>query len=139
MNAEIMQVKDFKRWACKLFQPIYFLENRTKAIELLNKILNNIIANPAEPKFRKIKCSNKNIAEKVASQKGAFDFLKSVGWEEVDIEEDGKCLLFNNEDTNKLAEGLEALNDQDDLPEPTLHRNPKVLTPTEAQTRISVP
>jgi UBX domain-containing protein 6 len=42
--------------------------------------LDNILTNPEELKFRKIRCSNKVFQEKVASAQGAEQFLKAAGF-----------------------------------------------------------
>ncbi|VDM53203.1 unnamed protein product [Angiostrongylus costaricensis] len=52
------------------------------AIETIGKYLQNIIEYPNEPKYRRIRLSNKAYQERVASVKGGPEFLKSVGFEE---------------------------------------------------------
>ncbi|KAI1706788.1 PUB domain-containing protein [Ditylenchus destructor] len=50
------------------------------AIQVMQKYLNNILSNPEEEKFRKIRTSNKVFQEKVAATNGAVDFLQAVGF-----------------------------------------------------------
>ncbi|EYB98770.1 hypothetical protein Y032_0128g1433 [Ancylostoma ceylanicum] len=52
------------------------------AVETIGKYLQNIIENPGEPKYRRIRLSNKAYQERVASVKGGREFLNSVGFEE---------------------------------------------------------
>ena len=49
-------------------------------VDTLCKYLNNIIQNPSESKFHKIKCSNKVFQEKVASLVGVPQFLQAAGF-----------------------------------------------------------
>jgi UBX domain-containing protein 6 len=64
---------------------IYTL-NRTKAeavkqcVETVSKYLENIISNPTEEKYRRIRASNKVLIEKVLSVKGAEEFLQAAGF-----------------------------------------------------------
>ncbi|KHJ90399.1 PUB domain protein [Oesophagostomum dentatum] len=52
------------------------------AIETIGKYLQNIIENPDEPKYRRIRLSNKAYQERVASVKGGREFLEAVGFSE---------------------------------------------------------
>lgn len=50
------------------------------AAETLKKIMENIVNNPAEPKFRLLKTSNKLIQEKIMQAEGATKFLLTLGF-----------------------------------------------------------
>jgi len=50
-------------------------------VETLSKYIDNIVNNPAEPKFRKIRRSNKAFKERVASLEGTQDFLEGCGFQ----------------------------------------------------------
>jgi hypothetical protein len=63
-------------------------------IELLNKYADNILNNPTDVKYRKIKMSNKIFAEKVKPVPGAIEILKAAGFEEVTEEIDGNQETF---------------------------------------------
>jgi len=52
--------------------------------EVLFKILNNIIQNPAEAKFRTLKKENKVVADKLARSGGALSTLLAVGFDDQD-------------------------------------------------------
>eukprot|EP01138_Halocafeteria_seosinensis_P008900 gb/GECG01009096.1/.p1 GENE.gb/GECG01009096.1/~~gb/GECG01009096.1/.p1 ORF type:complete len:339 (+),score=51.60 gb/GECG01009096.1/:1-1017(+) len=49
---------------------------------LMLRCINNVYDNPAEPKYRKIKTTNKAFRERLAPYPPALDVLKSVGFEE---------------------------------------------------------
>jgi UBX domain-containing protein 6 len=52
----------------------------TTCVDTLSKYLDNIVSNPDEPKFQRIRCSNKAFQERVAPVIGAVQFLKAVGF-----------------------------------------------------------
>jgi len=111
-------------------------ENREKAIEIIGKYLNNIKSNPDEDKYKKIKWNHKLFQEKVNSQKGATDFLKSIGWAEETLE--GIPYLVYKGPLENIEQALIALQ-TDEIPRPTLHRMPKLLSPTDGQQRVELP
>ena len=51
-------------------------------VDLLGKYADNILANPDDPKYRRIKLSNKTFAEKVKGVPGAVGVLKTAGFED---------------------------------------------------------
>ncbi|GMT24124.1 hypothetical protein PFISCL1PPCAC_15421 [Pristionchus fissidentatus] len=57
-------------------------EQRKIAMETIRKYLQNILENQSEPKFRKIRMSNKAFQDRVFSVKGGREFLEAVGFEE---------------------------------------------------------
>lgn len=56
-------------------------EKVTVCVETLCKYIDNIIKNPGEEKYRRIRLSNKAFQERVASLEGANDFLRGCGFE----------------------------------------------------------
>ncbi|GMS95875.1 hypothetical protein PENTCL1PPCAC_18050 [Pristionchus entomophagus] len=58
------------------------MEPRKVAMETIRKYLQNILENQSEPKFRKIRMSNKAFNDRVLSVKGGREFLEAVGFEE---------------------------------------------------------
>ena len=110
---------------------------REGAITILKKYLDNISKNPTEEKFRKIKKTNKAFTSKVASQKGTIDFLEAIGWIETDL--DGEEYYIYAGDDSAINGAIQALSEENDVPRPTLFRNPKHLTPTEGLQRINLP
>lgn len=61
----------------------------TECVDILCKYLDNIIANPTETKFHKIRSSNATFSEKVLPVFGAADFLIAAGFEEKILENNG--------------------------------------------------
>lgn len=55
-------------------------------IETLSKYIDNIVNNPTEPKYRKIRKSNKAFQERVASLEGTIEFLEGCGFQSVQME-----------------------------------------------------
>ncbi|VDO73186.1 unnamed protein product [Heligmosomoides polygyrus] len=55
---------------------------REAAVETIGKYLQNIIENPDEPKYRRIRMSNKVFQERVLSAKGGREFLSATGFKE---------------------------------------------------------
>jgi len=51
-------------------------------IETLCKYLQNIVANPTEEKYKRIRLSNKVFQEKVACLEGTMEFLTAAGFEQ---------------------------------------------------------
>lgn len=49
-------------------------------VETLSKYLDNLISNPGEEKFRKIRLSNKAFTERVRELEGTDEFLQAVGF-----------------------------------------------------------
>lgn len=73
----------------------------------MTKMLNNIIQNPGEEKFRKVKISNPKFSSKVYSLKGAPEFFKLVGFK--DTIEEGCIVLVADADLALLQRGVDAL------------------------------
>eukprot|EP00123_Amoebidium_parasiticum_P016783 comp23582_c1_seq1/m.39984 comp23582_c1_seq1/g.39984 ORF comp23582_c1_seq1/g.39984 comp23582_c1_seq1/m.39984 type:complete len:303 (-) comp23582_c1_seq1:332-1240(-) len=57
---------------------------RETAVNTLLVYINNVVQNPADPKYRSIRKSNKAFIERVAAVQPAIDLLKSWGWVEGD-------------------------------------------------------
>lgn len=92
-----------------------------QAIDTLKKYLTNILSDPGELKFRRIRTSNKIFVDKVASVKGCTEFLQSVGFvesEETNQEtnEKEKYLLLEKVDISEMEAALEALNEGEPIP-----------------------
>ncbi|GAQ89562.1 UBX domain-containing protein 6 [Klebsormidium nitens] len=61
------------------------------ATEILSRLLGNIVANPSNEKFRRVRLSNPKIAETVGKAPGGIDLLQAVGFEIREEEDaDGK-------------------------------------------------
>jgi thioredoxin 1 len=55
------------------------------AASTIVKIVANILSNPAEPKFRALKCDNRQVKQKVLECPGGRDLLLAAGFEERDV------------------------------------------------------
>jgi len=79
-------------------------ERVTVCVETLGKYIDNIVSNPTELKFRKIRKSNKAFQERVASLEGTVEFLEGCGFETRQLEgQDGNMepfFVFPEENTN---------------------------------------
>lgn len=65
---------------------------RLPAIELLKKIINNIINNPSDEKYKLINTENSNFKEILSKHQECINFMKNLGFAQMN---DGK-LKFNN-------------------------------------------
>ena len=57
-------------------------------LNIIQKISSNIISNPTETKYQKLKFSNRLVAEKINARSGGEDFMLTMGFDV--IEEDGE-------------------------------------------------
>ena len=51
-------------------------------MEMMALVLQNILLNPTEPRFKRLRTSNKRVVRTVTSREGAVSFLCAVGFEE---------------------------------------------------------
>ena len=86
--------------------------------ETLNKILDNVTANPGDDKYRRLKRSNPVLNMKVFSAKGSERFLQCVGFVEQRDDKDGTVFVLRAEGVKgtlshfqktRLAAGKDAL------------------------------
>ena len=96
------------------------------AIELMLKLINNIVANPDDPKFRKFRANNPTISQKLIRCPGGQDLLVALGFrtkvfefEEHWVVEEGPLLL------RTLSEACPLLENYRDLERKKVERNAK--------------
>ncbi|PNF29425.1 UBX domain-containing protein 6 [Cryptotermes secundus] len=119
-------------------------EKVAQCVDTLCKYIQNIIQNPAEEKFRKIRMSNRIYQDRVAPLEGTQDFLIAAGFKVMRIpfqdgEEDFWVFSEDNLDNN---ETLQILYDALQSAEPIsleLDRNLQVLLPSQAAKRTDLP
>ena len=118
--------------SCLIIKNCNTLDKAEDCIETLKKYLQNIINNPAEEKFHKIRMSNRIYSDKVATAEGSREFLNSAGFREETI--DGENFLVWSPDfpTEMLVQLVEAL-DLCEVIALELDRNMKVLLPSQIQ------
>ncbi|XP_064543055.1 UBX domain-containing protein 6 [Drosophila montana] len=137
----LYQQLEFERGltACLIIQNCNLKERADDCTATLIKYLENIIQNPDEEKFCKIRMSNKIFSDKVRYVDGALDVLYAAGFSEVEV--DGEPFLLWTKE--QMEEGLDLVTLVDALKnsEPIqleLDRNIKVLLPSQAR-RVVLP
>jgi len=55
-------------------------------VETLSKMVHNVIDNPGEEKYRRVRCTNEAFKTRVLAVKGGEEFLRAAGWREQTIE-----------------------------------------------------
>lgn len=109
-------------------------------IETLARYLTNILDNPTEEKYRKIRFNNKVFQERIVGLEGAFDFLTAAGFRRK-VEGSEEYFIFEEEqfdDIENLQMLKEALLSAEPIL-PSLDRNLKVLKPSEGAGPINLP
>lgn len=125
--------------ACLIIVNCNVKDKAEACIETLRKYLENIVNNPNEEKYHKIRLSNRIYTEKVQNIEGSFEFLQAAGFKEETIDDDqflrwSKENVDNIDQLNILLDGLscaETLNLE-------LDRNIQVLLPSQAR-RVELP
>lgn len=120
--------------ACLIIYNCNPKEKVDACVETLIKCLENIMNNPNEEKYKKIRMNNKMFCEKIKVCEGALEFLNSAGFAEITID-DEPYLIWSEEnlEPDTTIEGLvEALK----CSEPfhlELDRNIQVLLPSQVK------
>lgn len=115
-------------------------ENKEKVhigIETLAKYLTNILDNPDEEKYRKIRLNNKVFQERIVGLEGALDFLVAAGFDKQAIDNED-YLVYSDMDFENLQMLKEALLSAEPIL-PSLDRNLRVLQPSQATVQINLP
>ncbi|XP_028133703.1 UBX domain-containing protein 6 [Diabrotica virgifera virgifera] len=121
--------------------------NRTKVTDCVNvliRYIDNILANPEETKFHKIRCSNATFCDKVMPVLGALDFLNAAGFRDQKIDNNGteeNFLVWSVENIDGL-ETLQFLRDTlkaEERVDLEIDRNIQVLSPAQAAERNELP
>ena len=114
-------------------------------VDVLCKYLDNIIENPQEEKFRRIRATNKTFQEKVVSMRGSEEYLQAIGFTVktipgVDGEEDAYFVLDSESaaDTAQMKTYKEILLLAEPII-PRLDRSVKVFHPSPKANQIDVP
>uniref|UniRef100_A0A146MC62 UBX domain-containing protein 6 n=1 Tax=Lygus hesperus TaxID=30085 RepID=A0A146MC62_LYGHE len=114
----------------------------SQCVETLCTYLTNIIHNPDEEKYKKIRLSNKVFQEKVAKIEGSMHFLEAAGFEKRRLpfkEDEEDFLVFVNEvDDDHLEMLIDSLRSADAVPL-ELDRNVQVMMPEVAGKRMDLP
>lgn len=112
-------------------------------VDTLGKYLENIINNPEEEKYKKIRMQNRVFQDKVIPIEGALEFLNAAGFCQKklmnnDKEEDFLVWNADNYNIDDLITLLEALKTAQPIPL-ELDRNLQILLPMQANMRTELP
>ncbi|ENN78245.1 hypothetical protein YQE_05396, partial [Dendroctonus ponderosae] len=113
-------------------------------VNILCRYIDNIIGNPSETKFHRIRCSNAAFADKVVPVLGATEFLHAAGFRQQKLEHNGAeedFLVWSQENVEGI-DTLEILRDalkSENRIELELDRNTQVLTPAQAAVNLDLP
>ncbi|KFB43213.1 AGAP006391-PA-like protein [Anopheles sinensis] len=116
---------------------IYNCNPKDKAevcIETLSKCIENIVNNPNEEKYKKIRMTNRMFCEKIKVCEGALEFLHAAGFAEIEL--DGEPHLIWSEDNIEPDCSVEVLLEALKASEPIpleLDRNLQVLLPSQVK------
>jgi hypothetical protein len=81
------------------------------SMDTLIKIINTILVNPGNPKFRRLKWTNRRVRETIKETPGATDFLKLLGFVD-EASSQSMVLSASNADEAVLLRGLQLLEAQ---------------------------
>lgn len=123
--------------ACLIIKNCNVLDKAEDCIETLKKYLTNIIANPTEAKFHKIRMSNRIFCDKVMPIEGSMEFMKAAGFEKAELDGDEFLVWRPDYPIEMLTQLTEAL-DLCEIIQLELDRNVKVLLPSQAE-NVSLP
>lgn len=118
--------------SCLIIKNCNTWDKAEDCIETLKKYLQNIIGNPDEPKFQRIRMSNRIFCEKVANAEGSAEFLKAAGFQEQFVDDEKFLIWSSDYPTEILIQLIEAL-DLCEVISLELDRNMKILLPSQIQ------
>jgi len=107
-------------------------------VDTLCKYIDNIMQNPTEEKFRKIRKSNKAYQERIVTIEGSDLFLQAAGFVTTTDQDQEFWVFPPQADVNQLELLKEALLGAEPV-RAELDRGTKVLLPSQAQKPISLP
>lgn len=116
--------------SCLIIKNCNTLDKAEDCIETLKKYLQNIINNPVDEKYHKIRMSNRILCDKVANAEGAQEFLTAAGFQQKIIDNDNFLVWSKDYPTELLVQLIEAL-DLCEVISLELDRNMKVLLPSQ--------
>lgn len=123
--------------SCLIIKNCNTLDKAEDCIETLKKYLLNIVTNPLEEKFQKIRMSNRIFCDKVAVAEGSVEFLRAAGFNEQDIDGDKFMVWSADFPTEMLVQLMEAL-DLCEVINLDIDRNMKILLPSQIR-NVSLP
>lgn len=118
--------------ACLLIKNCNVIDKAEDCIETLKKYLTNIISNPTETKYQRIRMTNRIFCDKVANVEGSMEFLKAAGFKEITYNNEA-FLEWSECPLEMLIQLCDALDLCEVIPL-EIDRNIKVLLPSQAET-----
>jgi UBX domain-containing protein 6 len=119
--------------SCLIIKSCNSLERAEDCIETLKKYLSNILQNPDETKFHKIRMSNRIFCDKVANVEGSAEFLKNAGFSEQVIDGESFLVWSPESSIENLLKLVDYLNECETI-QLELDRNIQVLLPSQNNT-----
>ena len=119
--------------ACLIIKNCNVIDVAEDCVSTLKKYLNNIIANPTETKYQRIRMTNRIFCEKVSNVEGAMEFIKAAGFKEVTSDNEAYLQWSPEYPLEMLIQLCEALDLSEVIPL-EIDRNIKVLLPSQAET-----
>lgn len=117
--------------ACLIIHNCNVKDKAEACIETLSKYIENIVNNPEDEKYRKIRLTNRIFCERVRSVEGGYEFLIGAGFVEQIIDEEA-YIIYSNEGFDQLPELLDALRNAERIAL-DLDRNLQVLLLSQAR------
>lgn len=119
-------------------------EKVNNCVATIQKYLDNIIRNPEDEKYRRIKLSNRVFQEKVAPLEGTTEFLEAAGFvkQKLPVNDAEEEFFILSDVCDDTLENLQMLYDALGSAEPIqleLDRNLSVLYPSQAAKRVELP
>ncbi|XP_067130434.1 UBX domain-containing protein 6 [Centruroides vittatus] len=111
-------------------------------VDTICKYFKNIIDNPEEEKYRKIKMSNKIFQERIVTLEGSWDFFISAGFQQETLEKDDAkedYLVFPKDNTTDTLEMATDILKSAEPVLPQLDRSIRVLMPSASSIKINLP
>ena len=75
------EITDISTWEkCARTLSLNTRDDLIDLVKLLETLCRNIVANPAEPKYRSFKLNNKALEKRLLGRKGGIEFLAAIGF-----------------------------------------------------------
>lgn len=113
-------------------------------VDTLCKYMDNLIANPTEEKFKKIRLSNKAFKERVSALKGTEEFMQAVGFQikMLPFEDHEESFYVMDEEMAKDSDRLKSIKEvllAAEPIKPQLDRALKVFHPSQSASKFTIP
>ena len=113
-------------------------------VDTLCKYIDNILANPTEEKFQKIRLNNKAFKERVLSMKGTEEFMQATGFfiKTLPFEDHEESFFVLDEEMAKDADRLKNIKEvllAAEPIKPQLDRALKIFYPSQSASKFSIP